>query len=127
MIIASTNSIVFLSDLPGLLKEKSEIKFYLGEHGQIINAIYEEPKFRFVFTQHENQHARFLIVQDGYELEYYTWCLSPYWVRHNSYTFLNLDPAEALRWQHYAQQTVSTLEEIKSSFYAKTFLFHLLY
>ncbi len=114
MIIARAHCFIGLSDIPNTIISKPDVELMLDSSNNIVTAVQQKQFYCFTFNQLPEHHASFVITQKNYVLEYKTWCLSPYMVRHNSVEFWDIDIIERIRWQKYAQQIVTLLEKIKA-------------
>ncbi len=114
MIIARLNRYIGLSDIPNAIIVNPEVELTFDAQHNIATATHKSQLHHFTFTQLPEHHASFVIVQRRYIVEYKTWCLSPYMVRHNDVEFWDHNMTERNRWQKYAQQIVTLLENIKA-------------
>lgn len=86
MNLISNRRIVFLTDMPRIIRKFQTNLIVRSESGTKVTYIGHRTYFsQFTFHALEDNKGQFTILSlsDNYKLEYYTWCLSPYLIRHN--------------------------------------------
>lgn len=112
MTIIGNGDFIFLSEVPNLIQEQPDsLKITFSKEKTVLHAKHTTQNCLFWFEQKPDNHARFIIFQDNYRLEYHTWCNSPYLIKHNSLEFWNIHPDDQIRLQKFAAEVVELINE----------------
>jgi hypothetical protein len=75
---------VFLTDMPRIIRKFRTNLIVQSESAAIVTYIAHHTYFsQFSFQSLDDNQGHFIVHSDDYKLEYFTWCLSPYLIRHN--------------------------------------------